>query len=631
MNESNVWEKRFSRERSARKQAEAILEKKSAALYHSNESLKAAQTDLEMQVHQRTQALETAIEQMQREVVLRREAENRLRESRDSALELSELKTQFLARMSHEMRTPLNAVIGLTGILLDSTTSPEQENHLRTVRSSGEMLLRIINDILDLSKIDADKLELEYAPVLIENILEQTISLVMLDASKKNITFKYDKNLGTHCELVLDGGRVQQLVLNLLSNAVKYSHRGRITLTAELIQDDTISPPAELIEFAPRGENQLLSITISDEGIGIAPDDMEQLFQPFTQFAEGVAAGGTGLGLTICKRLCELMGGDVHAESELGKGSTFGFTIPCRIPETTDDEAVQGSSSTVFPSTSETGAWLLSGRMNEHMIARHAEDSYKKPLSILLADDYEVNRMVQHAQLEQLGYRADAVANGEEALRALHARDYDLILMDIRMPVMDGLEATRLIRNRQSEHQPFIVAVTASAIDGDREKFVAVGMDDYISKPVDMGALAAVLSRAYDNKVKARTTMDAENMTPLDLDFSELQSRLGHATDELLRKVIPVYLRELPARQQSLSQSFAEKDVQVFAQVCHGLKGSSRSIGANELARRCEAAERQGFEGELPTQNEINDLLQLTARTAKALEAKLQSLNGETA
>ncbi len=629
MTDGSKWEKRFMRERAARQQAEAILDSKSTELYELNESLSAARADLEKQVQRRTRALEEAVSQLQEEVRLRRVAETRLRSSRDTAVELSELKTQFLARMSHEMRTPLNAVIGLTGVLLDSEMSDEQAEKLQTVRSSGKMLLRIINDILDLSKIDANKLELEYSPVHIESILEQSISLVMLDAARKNMNFKFDNYLGSHDRIVVDGGRIQQLVLNLLSNAVKYSNEGQITLVVELLDEQTSRVPEELRSAFKGRDIRHLAISVKDEGIGIHADDLDELFAPFTQFA-GVSAGGTGLGLTICKRLCEIMGGDVTVESEPGNGSTFSFFVPCGVLEselTAADDA--GTSSTTLTSTSETGAWLLSGRMDEQAIARRTSMAQEKPLTILLADDYEVNRMVQHAQLEQLGYRADAVANGEEVLRALYAHEYDVILMDIRMPVMDGVETTRRIRQHRSGAQPFIVAVTASALDGDREKFVAAGMDAYISKPVDMGELADVLDQAYATRRKQQTPSPEVALSPIELDFGGLYSRLGPATDSLLQKVIPVYLRELPGRQEGLVDAFAAGDPQAFAQLCHGLKGTSRSIGATELAARCESGEEKGFGGILLERSELDALLDLSNRTEQALRSKLLQIQGD--
>jgi CheY-like chemotaxis protein/HPt (histidine-containing phosphotransfer) domain-containing protein len=252
-----------------------------------------------------------------------------------------------------------------------------------------------------------------------------------------------------------------------------------------------------------------------------------------------------------------------------------------------------------------------------------------KPLTVLLADDYEVNRMVQHAQLGQLGYRADAVANGEEVLRALHARPYDVVLMDIRMPVMDGLEATKMIRERKNGPQPFIVAVTASALSGDREKFVASGMDAYISKPVELGQLAAVLEQAFaavrhDNREPGPE--DMVEIEPVTLELGPLYARLGPAADDLLRKVIPVYLRELPRRGESLSEAFESNDAQTFAQICHGLKGASSSVGAAELASFCERHEQRGYAGILPVASELESLLDLSRRTGRALADRLRAL-----
>lgn len=255
--------------------------------------------------------------------------------------------------------------------------------------------------------------------------------------------------------------------------------------------------------------------------------------------------------------------------------------------------------------------------------------AHVRPLSILLADDYESNRMMQQAQVQQLGYPVDAVANGEEVLRALNVRDYDVVLLDIRMPVMDGLECARYIRTRKNAPQPFIVAVTADALSRDREQIVKAGIDAYIGKPVEISELAGVLCDAYERQSVRDSGLEHYDIDPFEsvkLDLLALQSQLGAAADDLLRHVIPSYLRELPDREKRLRAAYQAQDVDAVAQLCHGLKGASRVVGAAELAAICDRLEQGGYAGSLPAPAEIDELLDLARRTAHKLRRKLTEL-----
>ncbi len=634
----DIWIKRMDRERRARLEAEEILEKKSIELYATNQKLKQFSQRLEKRVEERTEELRNAITQLHAEAGKRKQVLEELRVARDKALELADLKTDFLARMSHEIRTPLNAIIGLTGLLLDTDIDDTQSEHLTTVRSSGRILLRLINDILDMSKIEADKLDIEIAPVAMIPIVEQAMSLVMLDAETKRIRFDLKTEHSVNEVMLTDGGRVQQVLTNLLSNAVKYSDKGTIRIHVKLAESTlpASAAPSVLQEhpsFDPAAV-RLLQIDVKDDGIGLKPEHLERLFSPFTQFA-GATPGSSGLGLTICKHICERLGGDIQVHSQYGVGSTFTVRIACcaKPGQVRDKDAAASDKRELIDANEETGRWLLLGRKKLAEIQGETSMATKMPLSVLLADDYEVNRMVQQAQLEKLGYRADAVANGEEVLRALHARAYDVVLMDVRMPVMDGIEATRRIRSRKTGPQPFVAAVTASALHGDKEKFEAAGMDAYVSKPVDPSELVAVLEKAYERKqstasrgpgIAASELIDVE---PVELDLSALYGSLGDKADGLLAKVIPVFLRELPSREERIRHAFHTNDSSQFAHVCHGLKGSSRSIGATELASMCETFEKNGFSGTVATETELEDLIGLARRTGRALQRKLDEIS----
>lgn len=628
------WEKRFNRERAARRQAESILEERSRALYEVNQALEQAKASLEHRVQERTEALEQAIASLHDEAEKRLEIQKELRESRDSALELAELKTQFIARMSHEIRTPLNAILGLTGLLLDSRLEAQQKEHLSTIRSSGQILLRIISDILDMSKIDAGKLDLEFAPVNLDMMLKQSFSLVLLDAQEKGLQIIQKSQALLPETLVFDGGRLQQIVTNLLSNAVKYSDSGTVTVCLELSPLDDADVPAAFAGEHPEAKGlwQQIRVSVADQGQGIAAEDIGQLFEPFSRFGDQVddnSAGSSGLGLAICRRISEIMGGDIAVQSKLGEGSVFTVKIPCWLAEQPqqDDAEQNALETTNISAMHQSRDHLLASADDADRLAALVDMAVDKPLSVLIADDYDVNRLVLLAQLEMLGYRADAVANGEEVLRALHARKYDVVLMDIRMPVIDGVEATRRIRSRIDGPQPFIAAVTASALKGDREKYLEAGMDAYISKPVDALRLAETLGAAFESRYgsgRAPWTDNLVDMHAVDIQLDELRTRLGPAFNGLLAKVIPVYLRELPGRLEKLETALHAKDAETFAQYCHGLKGTSKSIGAVELADLCGQHELAGYDGNLPSSDEFSDFRDLAERTGIALRRTLK-------
>jgi len=628
------WERRFSRERAARRKAEDLLEQRSRDLYTVNQDLEKAKSSLEERVRERTDALQKAIASLHDEAEKRLRIQKQLRKARDSAIELSELKTEFIARMSHEIRTPLNAILGLTNLLLDSPLDEKQKKHLETVRSSGQILLRIISDILDMSKIDADRLDLEFAPVNLSTLLEQSFSLVVLDAQEKGLEIVQRRPALLPENLVLDGGRLQQIITNLLSNAVKYSNQGTITVSLEVAALDANAVPDDFARQHPEAERrwQQVTVCVSDEGPGIAPDDLDRLFEPFERLGDRSDANfesSSGLGLAICKRLSRILGGDITVVSALGRGSTFTVRIPCWLGEQAD---LTGSDSQELETTNisalhQSTDHLLGSAADSDRLQTYLNMAQDKPLSVLLADDYDVNRMVLSSQLETLGYRADTVANGEEVLRALHARTYDIVLMDIRMPVIDGVEATHRIRKRVDGPQPFIVAVTASALKGDRDRYLAAGMDAYISKPVDLLKLAETLDDAFESRYAGKGAPwdgDLVDINPVDIRLDELRARVGPGLEGLLAKVIPVYLRELPGRLQKLDAALSKNDTAAFAQYCHGLKGTSQSIGATELASLCSDYELAAYDSDLPNRQQFEEFKDLAERTGIALRRILR-------
>ena len=391
--------------------------------------------------------------------IRRRELNRALRLAKDEAEAGTRAKSDFLARMSHEIRTPMNAVLGMCHLLLNTELSEQQRDYLGKTRQAARNLLGIIDDILDFSKIESGKFDVEAAPFSLADMLDGIRDVGGVRAAEKGIRLSVAASPDMPGELVGDALRVSQVLINLVSNAVKFTERGEVAVS--------VSP-------RHRREDSLLALfEVRDTGIGMSREEVARIFRPFAQTDTSITRryGGTGLGLVICKELVEMMGGKISVSSEPGRGSVFSFELLFRLPDAVLPAVAR-------PEGGSAPAVRLPGRR------------------VLLVEDNAINQEVATAILAEAGVEVGIAANGADAVREAAANRYDLILMDVQMPLMDGLEATRRIRALPGLPADLpIIAVTAHAMRGDWEKSLAAGMNDHLTKPIDPRRLFAVLER----------------------------------------------------------------------------------------------------------------------------------------
>jgi signal transduction histidine kinase/CheY-like chemotaxis protein/HPt (histidine-containing phosphotransfer) domain-containing protein len=533
-------------------------------VYHEVDHLR---RDLEERVEKRTGELSGRTDELSK-------ANDQLRQRTQELAEASRAKSQFVANMSHEIRTPMNGVIGMASLLQSTPLTHEQRDYVDTIGSSGRALLRIIDDILDFSKIESGHLALESVDLVPRQLVAEVIRLFAPLAKAKGLDLAATVEDGVAHVLRGDPGRLRQALVNLVGNAVKFTEQGRITVRIRVEEEE---PGAQIVRFAVR-----------DTGIGIPPDALSRLFQPFAQ-ADGSTTrryGGTGLGLVISKRLVELMGGQLGVMSEPGEGSVFWFTA--RLERSALTAPPDPGVSRLRP---ETGVEAAPAPASPPI----APPPAAPPLAsvtpsrgrVLVAEDNLVNQKVAARILERMGYEVDVAGTGDEAVAAVRRQTYVAILMDGQMPHTDGFEATRIIRALEGTRHTPIIALTASAMRGDRERCLDAGMDDYIAKPVGPEQLEAVLRRwipenpppPLDSHRPSDWAVRAEG--PVDWDV--LAELLAMTKPEFLQELLGIFLHDSRGMMADLRAAYDRGDREAWRQVAHKLRGSCATVGARPM------------------------------------------------
>jgi PAS domain S-box-containing protein len=516
----------------------------------------------EMQINDRRMYTAIAMDTSERH-----EYESRLLEEKRKAEASNKAKGEFLATMSHEIRTPMNSIMGMSQLLLGSQLNRRQHRFVTNIHDAGELLLGIINDILDLSRIEAHQLDIQQQPFDLVDLLNDVSRQFADTAASRGLEFKCAIPPDMHRIWIGDSMHITQVLNNLVDNAIKFTRRGTITLGVDPQDDD--------------GNEATIVFSVEDTGTGIPAESLEKIFDSFSQADSTTTReyGGSGLGLAICRKLVERMGGDIDVESEHGHGSLFRITL--RLPRGESDELQTGESA-------ERSRTLPA--LNAH---------------ILLVEDNLINQEVALHMLESLSCDVTLAADGIEALTLMENEEFDLVLMDCQMPRMDGYETTRTLRMREAEEKHTgrmpVIALTANAMSFDRQRCLEAGMDDYISKPLTLENLAKTIARllparSRDSEISSRPathTASTGNSQSINSDFIGLYREM-EAGDVLLDRMIDVYLQEAPSAIQVMRTAINEDDPDALSRAAHKFKSSNMQLGADQMASLCTQLDKLG-------------------------------------
>jgi PAS domain S-box-containing protein len=517
-------------------------------------------------------------------------AERELRNAKKITEEAARAKEVFLANMSHEIRTPMSGVLGIAGLLAKTKLDEQQQQFLQLIQESANNLLLLVNDVLDLEKIILGKLQFEHVVFSLGGRIDLCLQSFIYKAEEKGIGLVHENLLGEDLVILGDPYRLSQVMNNLINNAIKFTEAGAVTIETRLIQKS--------------GNEARIAFTVRDTGIGITESQLGLIFEPFMQAHVAISRthGGTGLGLSICRELITMMGGVLKVESEAGKGSSFSFELPFAIS---------------------------SSKLNQSTVAQDLNYKSLGSRYVLVAEDVELNQYLVRHIMESWGFTVDIVNNGREAVDMVQKNNYDLVLMDIQMPEMDGMEATRAIR-QLSDHKKAaipIVALTANALKGDSEKYLAVGMNDFLPKPFNEQKLFMIISNNLKTGAPAPTSKPMKELnTPVTGSEEKLYDlnmvkTISGGDESFVKRMVQLFVDTVPPSLTDLQKETAQQNWLQVSKLAHKMKATIDSMGITQIQEVVRKIETNGKKGE-----ELDKIPEQVQEVITVLEACMNQL-----